>query len=57
MAQDVWVGCSIRLQKCLSGLHDIMQLVGVREKWIKWSHHLVIWSRNHEYSIFSGKDL
>ena len=28
MAQDVWAGCSIQLQKCLSGQNDIMQLVG-----------------------------
>ena len=30
--------------------------VGAREREIKWSHYLVIWSRNHEYSIFSRKD-
>ena len=31
--------------------------VGARESWVGWRRHLVIWSRNHEYSILMRNDL
>ena len=45
---------------CICFCHDlfvVMDVVGTREGKIKWSRHLVIWFRNHEYNILLRKDL
>ena len=50
----------ILILPCMCFYHDlfvVMDVVGTREGKIKWSRHLVIWFRNHEYNILLRKDL
>ena len=67
--ENKWCLCKTRIKTIFIKVKDIGHIgiklsissgiatMGIREREIKWSRHVVIWSRNYEYNVLSRKDI